>query len=82
MRGFGPLAAGSSAAIRCRLARRKPGSHGLSVCGGGCVCVCLRVTDTGREREREKERQWTEMDRERERFRLVRAFRSIVKVLL
>ena len=67
MRGFGPLAAGSSAAIRCRLARRKPGSHGLSVCGGGCVCVCLRVTDTGREREREGETVDGDGQRERER---------------
>ena len=44
--------------------------------------MCVSARDGHREREREKERQWTEMDRERERVRLVRAFRSIVKVLL
>ena len=65
MRGFGPLAAGSSAAIRCRLARRKPGSHGLSVCGGGCVCVSAR--DGHREREREREGETVDGDGQRER---------------
>ena len=47
--------------------------------------MCVSARDGHRQREREREREGETVDgdgqRERERFRLVRAFRSIVKVL-